>query len=240
MSHLDPDQLALIALGEPVASDQELEHLATCEQCSAELAELKRTVDVARATIGDSGLESPPAHVWAGIAAELQLAESPAPAAPSATEPPRTPPPRRRRRALWALAAVAALVVLAGAGLGAWLISVQLAPQPIAAATLDSFPAHPGAVGTADVEEGRNGSRTLLVTLEAGTVPDTYREVWLIRADAGALISLGVLKGERGSFPIPDGVDLSEYRLVDISVEPVDGDPAHSGDSIVRGELDFA
>ena len=34
-----------------------------------------------------------------------------------------------------------------------------------------------------------------------------------------------------------DGVDLDEYSIVDISVEPIDGDPAHSGDSIVRGQL---
>jgi len=34
-------------------------------------------------------------------------------------------------------------------------------------------------------------------------------------------------------------VDLKNYVLVDVSQEPVDGDPNHSGDSIVRGELSF-
>ena len=58
--------------------------------------------------------------------------------------------------------------------------------------------------------------------------------------DGQALISLGVLDDSSGTFRVPDSVDLDEYRLVDISFEPVDGDPAHSGDSIVRGELDFA
>jgi hypothetical protein len=37
---------------------------------------------------------------------------------------------------------------------------------------------------------------------------------------------------------IPESVDLARYSVVDISAEPVDGDPTHSGDSIVRGALD--
>ena len=98
------------------------------------------------------------------------------------------------------------------------------------------FPFEDGAV-TADVEAGRDGSRTLTVSLAADASDDGYREVWLIRNDAAALISLGVLDGDSGSFVIPDGVDLDEYSIVDISVEPIDGDPAHSGDSIVRGQL---
>jgi hypothetical protein len=37
---------------------------------------------------------------------------------------------------------------------------------------------------------------------------------------------------------VPAGIDTGEYDLVDISEEPYDGDPTHSGDSIVRGQLD--
>ena len=58
-----------------------------------------------------------------------------------------------------------------------------------------------------------------------------------IKADASGLISIGLLDGESGRFLIPDGVDLSQYPLVDVSAEPDDGDPQHSGDSILRGEL---
>ena len=47
----------------------------------------------------------------------------------------------------------------------------------------------------------------------------------------------GLLEGSEGTFPLPAGVDLSEYSVVDVSREPSDGDPAHSGDSIVRGAL---
>jgi len=33
---------------------------------------------------------------------------------------------------------------------------------------------------------------------------------------------------------------VADYPLVDISIEPYDGNPTHSGDSIVRGQLDVS
>ena len=78
------------------------------------------------------------------------------------------------------------------------------------------------------------------MTLEADVDPDSNREVWLITEDATEIISLGMLEGQTGEFVVPDAVDLREFVLVDVSDEPVDGDPTHSGDSIVRGALDFA
>ncbi|WP_374316240.1 anti-sigma factor [Microbacterium sp.] len=252
MSHLDLDQLTLLALGEPVASAAETEHLADCAHCASELADLRRTALLARSTVDDSGLEAPPDRVWMRVADELGLgasagveasgvaaAEEEAPgvgaASPQETARVQTPAPRRRLRAFWALAA--SLVLVAGIGVGAWVVSSTQAPTVVAAAVLDPFPDHPDASGAADVEVARDGSRSLLVSLDGDELDDGYREVWLIRNDAAALISLGVLDGSEGSFVIPDGVDLDEYSIVDISVEPVDGDPAHSGDSIVRGQL---
>ncbi|MDE0546649.1 anti-sigma factor [Microbacterium sp. C7(2022)] len=224
---------------------------------------------MARSTLADDKLESPPERVWAGIAEELNLSirgdasdeglkdeNTPSGhASPDegdrdvahdevAGESDATPRTRRdhaarrpRGRWLWALAA--SLVVVAGVGWGAGAL-LPTPPTSIAQAVLDPFPDHPGATGTADVEEDEEGSRRLVVTVGADARPDTYREVWLIRNDAGALISLGVLDGDSGTFVIPDGLDLEEYNLVDVSVEPIDGDPAHSGDSIVRGQLSQA
>ena len=79
MSHLDPEQLALIALGEPVASDEERAHLASCRECTAEVAEMTHAVVVARSTMDETQLDAPPARVWDRIAEELAL--SPAVAA---------------------------------------------------------------------------------------------------------------------------------------------------------------
>ena len=36
---------------------------------------------------------------------------------------------------------------------------------------------------------------------------------------------------------LPADLDLAEFPLVDVSVEPLDGNPTHSGDSVARGEL---
>ncbi len=40
-----------------------------------------------------------------------------------------------------------------------------------------------------------------------------------------------------GTFEVPDDVDLDRFDVVDVSVEPDDGDPTHSGASILRGDL---
>ena len=257
MSHLDPEQLALIALGEPVASDEEREHLSSCPVCAADVTEMTHAAGVARSTMDDPELETPPDRVWDRIADELGLAAAPAEAVEDSRLPEEpvtdagtlaaasvtsTPPAAHRRRrsarGWWALAASVALVLVVGGGV--WIGLGSLAPTSIASASLAAFPDHPKAVGSAEIDESRDGTRTLTVTLQGASSSADYREVWLIRNDGGALISLGVLDGSKGSFAIPAGVDLSEYDLVDISFEPVDGDPAHSGDSIVRGQLTFA
>lgn len=262
MSHLDDEKIALIAMGEPAGSDADMQHLVECEACAAEVADMSRVALVARSSVVEGDLEAPPADVWSRIHGELRLTDAVA-ADPASMEPESEPEPepvsepdavgaeplrhrtrtRSRRRSsasVWILAASMALVVAIGAGV--W-IARSLTPSSavIASAELAAFPDHPDAVGQAEIDDDGDGRRTLTVTLEGDELADgDYREVWLIREDGQALISLGVLDDASGTFRVPDGVDLDEYRLVDISFEPVDGDPAHSGDSIVRGELDFA
>lgn len=62
-----------------------------------------------------------------------------------------------------------------------------------------------------------------------------YQEVWLIAPDLSRLVSLGILTADSGTFPLPAGLDLAEFPIVDVSDEPLDGNPAHSSVSIVRG-----
>lgn len=270
MSHLDDEKIALIAMGEPAGSDADMQHLVECESCAAEVADMSRVALVARSSVVEGDLEAPPADVWSRIHGELRLSDAVAadpavdpasveaesesesiPEPQSVSEPDavdaeplrhrtRTRSRRRSSASVWILAASMALVVAIGAGV--W-IARSLTPSSavIASAELAAFPDHPDAVGQAEIDDDGDGRRTLTVTLEGDELADgDYREVWLIREDGQALISLGVLDDASGTFRVPDGVDLDEYRLVDISFEPVDGDPAHSGDSIVRGELDFA
>lgn len=253
MDHVDPDVLALIALGEPVDPAAEA-HLAVCERCADEVAELERAVLAGRAVGPDDVLVAPPARVWAAIESELGL--STATPLPTTTSPETTSGPssdadskpayvtvlplRRRRTPAWIASAAAAGVVVGGLG-GAWVAGRDDAPAPavVAQAQLEPLPGW-DAVGTAEIEEDADGRRVLVLSVdESGGAGDTdgLREVWLLKEDVSGLVSLGLLDGDEGRFLVPAGVDLAEYPVVDVSREPPDGDPAHSGDSIVRGLL---
>lgn len=65
-----------------------------------------------------------------------------------------------------------------------------------------------------------------------------YFELWIIDTQVEGMYSLGPISAD-GSYSVPDGVDVSEYPIVDISIEPEDGDPTHSGASVYRGTLEF-
>ncbi|MYE67669.1 MAG: anti-sigma factor [Acidimicrobiia bacterium] len=67
-------------------------------------------------------------------------------------------------------------------------------------------------------------------------------EVWLIRPDdkggVADLVSLGVVEPAAPStLDVPADYDPALFFVVDISVEPRDGDAGHSGRSILRGPL---
>src|SRR5215203_896819 len=92
MPHVDPDVLALLALGEDVASAEEQAHVAACADCRAELANLRRTATVGRSAMGAGELLEPSARVWSRIAEELELQDAPAPGA-AVLVPPTVAPP---------------------------------------------------------------------------------------------------------------------------------------------------
>jgi hypothetical protein len=149
--------------------------------------------------------------------------------------------PARRERRAWlpALVAACAALVLGIAGGVLWeRRSDEPTDTPIASAVLEPLPTWPGTSGEAVVEQAADGRRQIVVSVEAPAPEGTYREVWLLKPDVSGLVSLGVLEGEEGRFDVPDGLDLAAFPIVDVSEEHFDGDPAHSGDSVVRGPLD--
>ncbi len=271
MSHIEPDDLATLALDGGRPDEVARAHLDECAACRSEYNALVRTVELGRAgPLGD--LEPPPSPVWVAIHRELGLAPDlaadpfeTAAVATAATRPvgdqqedatvtPISDAQGRRaggspaddggagtRRRWWPVAiAAAAAGVVAGIAVGAALAGLggdQPASQTVvASAALDAFPGWSTA-GSAVVEEDDDGVRSIVVNLDAQVPSTEVREVWLIRSDASGLVSLGLLDGSSGRFIVPNSIDLDEFTLVDVSAEPVDGDPAHSGDSIVRGEL---
>ena len=63
-----------------------------------------------------------------------------------------------------------------------------------------------------------------------------FYEVWLIDKTIKKMVSLGHPRRVHGPVRDPDGVDVSAYPIVDISVQQP-GNPRHSGDSVLRGTI---
>lgn len=252
MPHLDPEELSLLALYDDWDDPASRQHLEVCPACASEFAALRRTVDAAKRTPDSSRLSIPGPQVWNGIHRELGLSasvrEDPLAAAgqPGHVPPQEVAPPAdisqartaRKSRAwwqrsgTWMVAAAAAVLVALG---GIWTLNRP--PQPLALAEAQLTPlASFSATGSARVVETPGGARTLEVQLSKDEAQG-YQEVWLIAPDLSRLVSLGVMNADTGTFQVPAGLELSEYPIVDVSDEPVDGNPAHSSVSIVRGTL---
>ena len=60
--------------------------------------------------------------------------------------------------------------------------------------------------------------------------------MWLIDRSIKKMVPVGILSPGDDEFVIPNGVDISQYPVVDISVQQP-GDPKHSGDSVLRGTI---
>ncbi|MEI4272914.1 anti-sigma factor [Klenkia sp. LSe6-5] len=149
-------------------------------------------------------------------------------------------PARRSTRRRWVVTSAVAAGLLVGVAVGAALTRDAGTPVPIpgtavASAQLDPFGDWDSS-GEATLTE-TDGRWDLQVQLTAPPpATDGFYEVWLLSADRGAL-SLGNLEGASGSYVVPEGVDLADYDTVDVSLEPYDGDPEHSSDSVARGTL---
>lgn len=228
--HPDPDDLALIALGETTDLD-EARHVGDCVECRTELDGLRHVVEVGRSLTPDDRLVQPSGSVWQRIQAEVD--DTPAPGDELAA--------RRRRRGWTPVAAAASAALVVGFGVG-WAVSRQGPPEEgvVGATTLNALPQWPGANGTARVEEDEQGNRTLVVSVEVP--PDRHvdgsMQVWLSDTRAMHMVPMGVMPGPSGRFQLPPTMDLDTHPIVDVSLEPPDdADPAHSDVSVVRGRL---
>lgn len=195
--------------------------------------------------------EAPPADLWGRIAAEAGVdPDLPVHAAePQVDEPIDTPPApptavgggsvvpfRTRRQVPWILAVAAALVVVAGA---VTVITRDRGDETtlVASSTLDALELAPeGAAGSAELVEVDGQLRLKLDVEGLGT--DEFHEVWVIDTEVSQLISLGPVRAD-GTYDLPPGIDPAAFPIVDVSIEPLDGDPTHSGQSVLRGQLTF-
>jgi hypothetical protein len=263
--HSDPEILAMMAMGEPDILLADELHVQECAECLDELNSLMRVATLARSGSPlDLPLDAPGPAVWGSISRTLGLAADvmPAPfetaALFAAPDPATSPPPvatpssagpstpghrARRRRRRWIapiLSGALAVVVATGAILIATntFAPKTVTPKPtiLAEANLKALPGWAGSSGEAILEKTGSGRQVVVTVSESRNAPG-YREVWLISSDLTKLISVGVLEGTTGIFTIPTDVTIADYPILDVSSEMPDGNPAHSGDSIVRGTL---
>jgi hypothetical protein len=232
MSHPEPEVLLGTVAG--ASDDETRRHVATCARCQGDLATMSRARSAGARLTADPELGTiarPPHGVWESI--QRELADTPAPVA-SVPAPPRRP----ARRRSWVLVAAS---VAAGVVLGASVAAVvgrdadTSTDQATRTSSLDPLEGH-ATSGTLALT-GSPPRESLSVQLNDPDPGSGFLEVWLLDAKTGGMVSLGVLDGDRGSYAVPSGLDLSAYDQVDVSREPFDGDPAHSTVSLARGQV---
>jgi hypothetical protein len=198
-----------------------------------ELRSLGRSVGVERVE-----WETPPPDLWSRIEAETRpgTVEAATLQHPVEAEAPvvsiesrrRTPPVR------WVVGAAAVLLVAVAAG-AVWTRSASDDVTVLASTELERL----GDTGQGSAEiVDRNGALQLRLVASDVEPSDGFTEVWLINPDVTELISLGPIRSD-GDYDLPAGLDPAAFPIVDVSFEPFDGNPQHSGDSVLRGQFTF-
>jgi anti-sigma-K factor RskA len=190
----------------------------------------------------DAELVEPPADLWDNIETQLQGTDDQANVV--------VLDQRRRfssKIAAISTAAAAAVIIVVGVTVvaerddgGATVIAgAELAYDPN---SFDELGADSAAHVSLIDDDG-----TLRVDIDESNLPSPSSEsadleLWLIEPNADGnpaeLVSLGLIDPENpGDFEVPAAYDPDVYFVVDISIEPRDGNANHSGRSILRGPL---
>ena len=246
------DLLGAFALGAVDAEEAAAvrEHLATCAECQAEMAELWLAVDSLPSTI--EPMEPPPAlreRIAAAIAAEA-ASPTPAPAPlstarapePAPTPIPSTPMPEpvRMPASFWSRAApwaaAAAILLLLSAGLLVWNLRLreQIATTPavetIALAPTDAAPEARGEV----IYYPQDNLFMLDVSDLPPLAPDQVYEVWLIGAEGP--VPAGVFDQPTDQHAVV--ADRALYDTLAITAEPGPlGTEAPTGEIVATASL---
>lgn len=194
-------------------------------------------------------LEEAPVGVWTGIEARLGAEVT------SGSDPTIgrdhdavVVPVRRRRGWLYPALAAAAVIVVVVAAVAIVGRGSESEPTTVASADLthDAAAFDPAGADAAATALLLDDGGDEVLEIDAESLPfdldeDASLELWMIRVDDGQIVdmvSLGDIDEEGArDFAVPEGYDPAVYSVVDISIEPHDGDATHSGRSILRGVL---
>ena len=233
-------------------------HLAECKACARELVELRGTIALlVRAPMADEPDRELEHRVFE--LAALEPVGSMVSAAPLETEPPIDLEARALVRAgvldslvpgrtRWAKVSMVLVPGLAAAAVAIGFVATQwhtrvdqlenlLGPmgQHVATQQLTSFDTADAASAEIFDSDHRNYHLVLHTEHLPLTPPGFHYELWLSSAE-GAISagSFRVLGPEDRVFPFTIGVDPRDYPHIELSLEPDDGNPAHTGKTIVE------
>lgn len=153
----------------------------------------------------------------------------------------RAPATARKRRRHMILAAAASVLALL---IGLSLLDIGAEPVETLVADITNEALPEAFTGTATATVELDDAPILEIRFDDALPTDEPVELWVIKTDpvAGDIVdmrSLGIVDPDATSWSgdWPSDLDPAEYSVVDLSIEPDDGDPAHSGRSILRGAL---
>jgi len=227
------DRLPDYLLGELDAAERKAfeAELARDPALAAEVERLRPIVSRLE-SLDAAGWDPPEAPALATLPRELP--EPPAPA-------PDRPAWWRRALVLRPLAAGALALVLLALGVGAGLLlgdgdDAGVSGQVVALAPVEPLGGAASGTATISTQDGR--ANVQVRGLKPSADGDFY-ELWLLNSPDD-LVSLGSFRvpasGEVDvSVPLPGNPD--DFAALDVSVEPPDGNPAHSSRSVLRAPL---
>jgi len=181
---------------------------------------------------------APPAQVWDNILAEVEVERASAEA-----DARRRFQPWFRSNSVLAIAAATLLMVGVVAAV-AFSRDNDVPTRELAAAQMTDvdLPVATDETAQARVVCGEDGCAVELWLSGLPDAGDGDLELWVINSDVSDMHSLGIIDGanavDGGSYALPAGVTPDDFPIVDISVEPRDGDETHSGQSVLRGVLE--
>lgn len=213
------------------------QHLAECEDCRAEVAELRETA----ALLAESTAVAPPAALRASVLAGISQIRPLPPEVPVLA--PRSAPEHRSGRRAWTPFLVAAALALV-AGVGALIVQpwggddvprLTAAEQVLQAPDAEEVVVDLGEAGRATVTRSKSHDRAVITTEDMVAAPDGKDyELWFI--DGDTFTSAGLMPDVADQTVVLDG-SASDAAAVGITVEPDGGSKQPTSDPLAVFDL---
>lgn len=213
------------------------QHLASCDDCRAEVAELRET----SALLADSVAATPPASLRDSVLSGISQIRPLPPEVPAHSPVPAPEPAGRGRSWLpFLVAAALALVVGIGAAVTQPWASDEVpqltaAEQVLQAPDAEEVVLDLGEAGKATVVRSKSEDRAVIRTEDMVSAPDGKAyELWFIEGDE--FVSAGLMPDAADQTVVLDG-PAADAVAVGITVEPAEGSEQPTSDPIAVFDL---